>query len=308
MERYNRLNPWLMKKFGCRVYKVALKSGFGCPNRDGSKGNDGCIFCNMESYRPASSIGKPELQSSISEQLAEGISYMRRRHGNAKGISYFQSASNTYGAPEDLRRMLRAAIDHPDIVGAAISTRPDCISKDHLKVLREISEKKFIWVELGLQSSHDSTLEKIRRGHSVADFASACESLSEIGIPVCAHAILGLPGEDIGMMKKTAEFLNGKSWGVKIHNLHVLRDTALEKMHQDGDLYIPSLREYADWVVDFLELIDPEMIVHRVNGHSPREITVAPSWSVNKLAIFNEVEKRLLERDSYQGRLFGTRG
>ncbi len=282
MERYNRLNPWLMKKFGCRVYKVALRSGFGCPNRDGSKGNDGCIFCNMESYRPASSIERPELPSGIAEQLAEGISYMRKRHGNAKGISYFQSASNTYGAPEDLRRMLRAAIDHPDIVGAAISTRPDCISKDHLKVLKEISEQKFVWVELGLQSSHDSTLEKIRRGHSVADFASTCQSLSEIGIPVCAHVILGLPGEDIGMMKKTAEFLNGKCWGVKIHNLHVLGDTALEKLYREGEVYIPSLREYADWVVDFLELIDSDMIVHRVNGHSPREITVAPGWMVKR--------------------------
>jgi len=241
----------------------------------------------------------------IERQLSEGIEYIKKRHGTDKVIAYFQSGSNTYFPSKTLRPLLENVINKKNVVGLAISTRPDCIEDEHIEMLRGIAEKTFFWTELGLQSSHDKTLKIIERGHDVECFTKNHWALKEAGIKVCAHIILGLPSETLEDMLKTADFLNDIGiWGVKIHNLHVLKNTKLEEYYNEGKVKIPTLEEYANWVVMFLERLDPKIVIHRLNGHSPRHLTIAPTWSVNKLGTFNEIERQLKDRDTYQGKLF----
>lgn len=290
--RYNSINAALKKKFGCKVFKVSLESGCGCPNRDGSISTAGCAFCNEKSYQTLTQ--RPT--------LLEGIEYVKKRHGAAKFISYFQSGTNTYGPVEKLKPIFEAAIDHPDVVGLAIGTRPDCIATEHADLLKELSYKTMLWVELGLQSANNETLKRINRGHTAEDFRDAIGMLKERGLSIVAHVILGLPGESTREMLETADFINKMGVeGVKIHNLHVLKGTQLEKLYNEGGIKLPDLETYAIWVADFLEHLKPSVLIHRVNGHAPRQLTVAPKWSINKLAIFNAVEKELERRDTYQG-------
>ncbi|MFH0800122.1 MAG: TIGR01212 family radical SAM protein [Pseudomonadota bacterium] len=287
------------------MYKVSLESGLSCPNRDGTIGKSGCIFCNLESYNPAASPEGRPADAPIASQLDEGMRYIRRRHGAEKCIAYFQRGSNTHAPASSLTPLFAEALAHPAVSGLAVSTRPDCIGPDHVEMFEYLSRSKLLWVELGLQSAHDATLSRIGRGHTAAQFASACRALQDAGICVCAHVILGLPDETAGMMLDTARFLNETGvWGVKIHNLHVLRETRLEELYRSGEIALTPLEIYAGWVADFLEELSPNIVVHRVNGHSPRNLTVAPEWSVNKLAIFNEVEKELEKRDTRQGKNF----
>lgn len=301
--RYNSINDYLKGRFGERVYKVTLESGCGCPNRDGTLGTDGCIYCNEGAYNPATHANGMLSSMSIREQLIGGIEYVNKRHQAAKFVAYFQRGSNTYGPLQKLVSIYNDAIDHPDVVGLAISTRPDCFSPAMMDALEELSSKTMLWIELGLQSARTETLNLIRRGHTVDQFISTHRALKERGIPVCAHVILGLPGETGDDMLSTARLLNEeKVWGVKIHNLHVLKDTELERLYNEGNITLPSLEEYAHTVVDFLEHLSPEILIHRVNSHSPRSITVAPEWSINKLAIFNAVEAQLEKLNSYQGK------
>ena len=303
-KRYNSINDALKKRFGCKVFKVSLNSGCSCPNRDGSVGTQGCAFCGEKSYQV---VTKPfgEKQNPQSEVLRQGIDYVRKRHQAAKFISYFQSGSNTNGPPERLRKIFEASIDHPQVVGLAIATRPDCISEAHIDLLADLSKKTMLSVEMGLQSAHDKTLKLINRGHSAEDFAVSVDRLKKRNISVCAHVILGLPHENINDMLSTANFLNElKVDGVKIHNLHILKETLFEEWYKTGHLQVCDLHTYATWAADFLEHLDPNILIHRLNGHAPRHLTVAPSWSVNKLAIFNAVEKELKERDAWQGKKF----
>lgn len=303
--RYNSINGALKERFGCKVFKVSLETGFGCPNRDAASGRAGCAFCSEEAYVTADVHAGGPGRMSIRESLLCGIEYVKRRHNASKFISYFQSGTNTYGPVEKLKEILEAAIDHPDVVGLAVGTRPDCLSADHIELLAGLSKRTMLWVELGLQSSKEDTLRLINRGHSVKDFSSAAKKLKEKGIPVVAHVILGLPGESVEDMVGTARFLNDEKMdGVKIHNLHVLKGTRIEEWYREGKVTVPDLQTYAGWVVDLLEHLDPSMLIHRVNGHAPRDITVAPAWSINKLAIFNAVERELERRDSWQGKLF----
>jgi len=233
------------------------------------------------------------------------MAYVRRRHGADVFIAYFQRGSNTYGPLEKLGKAYNEALDHPDVAGLAISTRPDCVSDPLCDILEEIASKKMLWMELGLQSAHDETLDRLGRGHKAQHFIDAHTMLRGRDIPTCAHVILGLPGETRKQMIETAHFLRDNGvWGVKIHNLHVLKGTKLADMYEEGEIQLSTLEEYAGLVVDFLENLPKEMVVHRVNGHSPRDITVAPDWSVNKLAIFNAVERELEKRDTCQGKLF----
>jgi radical SAM protein (TIGR01212 family) len=319
--RYNSINDFLRGRFGERIFKVNLEIGSLCPNRDGTISTLGCSFCHPEALRPSTllrdcvTIPSPLMgegqgegdfsTTSIEAQLTRGIEYVRRRHGSHKVIGHFQNGSNTYAPAEKLAASFKACASHPAVKGLAISTRPDCINEDHLKLLEELSHNTFVWVELGLQSAHDETLQRINRGHSVCDFSNACRFLALRNIPVCAHVILGLPGETQEMMCETARFLNKTQvWGVKIHNLHVLRDTMMEKEYMEGRVEIPPLHVYAGWVVSFLEELSPDIVVHRVNSHSPRHLTVAPTWSINKLAVMNAVHAELKKRDSWQGKRF----
>jgi len=300
--RYNSINDFLKKRFGQRVYKVTLESGCSCPNRDGTLDNAGCIYCNEKSYDPATHPDGSLSEMTLREQLIGGIEYIQKRHGAAKFISYFQRGSNTYGPIDKLKRTYEQSIDHPDVVGLAISTRPDCFSRALIDMLKDISNRTMLWVELGLQSSIDRTLETIGRGHNVEHFRQTHRALTECGIPVCAHIIVGLPGETRDDILQTARFLNDqKVWGVKIHNLHILKDTKLASMYEKREIEPLALENYACLVTDFLEHLSPDILIHRLNSHSPRSITLAPEWSINKLATFNAVEAELERRDTFQG-------
>lgn len=300
--RYRKVNRFLREAFGERVYRVGLRGGFTCPNRDGSLGEGGCVFCNPASNEP---LGY-EPGMSVTEQLEWGIEYVRERHGNEKFIAFFSDYTATYAELDRLERLYREAIAHPGVVGLALSTRPDCLSPEILDLLQRIARDTFLWVELGVQSARDSSLELIRRHHTVADSRRAIAALRERGIAVSAHVILGLPGETGEEMDATARFLAESGvHGVKIHNLHVVEGTSLAETYRRGEHRPLELAEYAGLAARFLERIPPWVVIQRISGEAPRRITVAPAWSVNKLAVMNAVEDELERRDTWQGKALG---
>lgn len=301
--RYRKFNTFLRETFGRKVYKVGLRGGFDCPNRDGRKGVGGCIFCNQESSEPLGYVaGMP-----LARQLAEGCDYIRGRHGVDAFIAYFSDYSTTYAAVPELERLYREALAFPGVVGLALSTRPDCLSARTLDLLGRIGREAFCWVELGVQSAEDRSLARINRCHTVADSRRAIGELRSRGIPVSAHVILGLPGETRADMMRTADFLAETGVeGVKIHNLHVIEHTPLAELYRRGEYETMVLAEYASLAVDFLERLPPGVIVQRLSGEAPRRMTLAPAWSVNKLAVFNAVESELERRDTWQGRALGS--
>jgi radical SAM protein (TIGR01212 family) len=296
--RYRKLNTFLRGTFGTKVYRVGLRGGFTCPNRDGSKGRGGCVFCNPASSEPLGHVpGTP-----LSEQLPSGVDYIRRRHGARKVIAFLSDYTATYAGVGELESLYREAISHPAVVGLALSTRPDCLPEEVLDLLERIARETFLWVELGIQSAHDRTLRWIRRHHTVEDSRRAVGALRERGVAVSAHVILGLPGESAEQMLATARFIGETGvHGVKIHNLHVVRGTELANAYHRGDYRPLELPEYADLAVRFLEQLPPSVIIQRLSGEAPRRLTVAPEWSVNKLGVMNAIERELTRRDSWQG-------
>ncbi len=305
MRRYYPLKDFLNEKFGCRVSKVSLNAGFTCPNRDGTKGTGGCSYCNSSTLiAPTYANGM-----GIKEQLERGIKYIRKRKKADKFIAYFQTYSNTYAPIHILERLYMDAIEHPDVVALAISTRPDCLDEKILDLLQRISRTKHLWLELGLQSSNNSTLESIKRGHTAADFVSAFELASQRGIPVCAHVILGLPGETRDDMLKTARLLAELNiWGVKLHPLHIHKGTELEDMYMRGEIRPLELEEYANLVIDFLEELLRETVVHRICGSTPKRFLVAPEWGADRFNPPALIRKLMEERDTYQGAKLGLHG
>ena len=297
-KRYNSLSDFLKNKFGCKVFKVSLNAGFTCPNRDGTKGTGGCIYCKPESLLPLDynpGIG-------IKEQLHHGIEYIRKRHKAEKFISYFQINTNTYAPVSELERIYRQGIDYPDVVGMAVSTRPDCVDNRILDLLKRLSKEKFLWLELGLQSSHNKTLKLINRCHTAEDFTDAVKRAKERDIPVCVHIILGLPEETKGDMLATSSFLAGLGiWGIKLHHIHIHKGTKLEEMYKSGEFNPLGLDEYADIAVEFLERLPEDVVIHRLCGDTSRRFLIAPDWSVNKFVILERIHRFLEERNTYQG-------
>jgi hypothetical protein len=234
------------------------------------------------------------------------MEYLKKRYsGVQKYIAYFQNHTNTHAKPEKLREWFSLPLRFPDVVGISISTRPDAVSEEIFEIFKELSKKTYLWIEYGLSSANDKTLAFIKRGHTSKQFEDAAVRTQELGIPVCAHVILGLPGETREDMMKTAVFLNRiKIAGVKIHNLFILKNTELEKLYLDGKYKPMTLQEYALLACDFIERLDPGIIIHRFNSHGPKDLTVAPDWSVNKIVIYNAVEAELKRRDTYQGKFF----
>ncbi len=301
MKRYRDLNSWLKEKTGYKVFKVSLSASTTCPNIDGKLATGGCTFCNDASYAPNTG---PRRTKPIPQQLREGIEYIRRRHRSSKFIPYFQSYTSTYGDRKTLLEKFGASLDHPDVLGLALSTRPDCIDAQWAKDLAEIGRGKLCWIEFGLQTANDETLKRINRWHTKAQFGEAVKMWKENSDwPVCAHVVLGLPGETKEDILNTARYLAAQPIdAVKIHNLHVVKGTALAKEYLEGKYQPLSLEEYVDWTVSFLEQTPPHYIIHRLNAHAPRQLTLAPDWSVNKLAIFNAVEKEMERRNTWQGK------
>ncbi|MEW5949976.1 MAG: TIGR01212 family radical SAM protein [Thermodesulfobacteriota bacterium] len=298
---YNDLNHYLRNLYGCRVQKIPIDAGFTCPNRDGTKSTQGCIYCNAY----GSGTGAFRQGVSISEQIRQAKSFLGRRYGAGKFIAYFQSFSNTYAPIPVLKQRYEEAFFDADIVGLAIGTRPDCISNDILALLTSYQGKYLVWMEYGLQSAHDRTLEFINRGHTVADFLKAVDRTKEAGLPVCVHIILGLPGETKEDMLETARLVAGLGiQGLKIHLLYVVKGSGMENLFKRGEYTPLTQQEYVDLVCDVLELIPPDVVIQRLTGDPRPEELVAPLWARDKMGTINAVKTVLRERGSFQGKYF----
>jgi radical SAM protein (TIGR01212 family) len=297
-KRYRSFSRYLREIFGCRVQKIPLDAGCICPNRDGRVGFGGCIYCGPR----GSGTGAYEKGVPLSEQIRAGIESGKRRLGECKFIAYFQAFTNTYAPPERLKTLYDEALSHQEIVGLSIGTRPDCAPDEVLDLLEEYARRCHLWVEYGLQSAHDKTLEIINRGHDVAQFVDAVERTKGRGINICAHIILGLPGETKEEMMTTADLVASLGLeGIKIHSLYVLKGTKLAEMYQQGEFRLLKLDEYVNLVCDFLERLPPEMVIQRLTGEAPRDLLVAPPWSLEKMAVLGKIEAELERRRSYQG-------
>ena len=300
---FRRLSQYLYERHGERVFKVSVHGDFNCPNRDGTTGWDGCAFCSKEAVDP---LGY-EPGRSVSDQLRAGMSYVHQRHGTRRFIAYYQDYSATYAPVERLAALYEPALRTEEVVGLAVSTRPDCLPAPVLALLGAVSSCKDLWVELGLQIAHDGLLASINRGHTVADFARAVAVCHAHGLPVCAHVIIGLPGASRRIERQTADLLAELGiWGVKLHAFHVLRGTVMAERHAAGELRLLEREEHADRVVEFLERMPPEVVVHRVTAESPRRCTVAPTWTVNKMRAYDAVLDAFSRGETWQGRLFAS--
>lgn len=290
------INDFLKDELGGKTYKINVDGGFTCPNRDGVKAKGGCIYCSSEHLEPHIKSADNDIKA----QIDTGIAKVLARHKAEKYIAYFQEDSNTYASVERLRELYEEALIHPQISGIAISTRPDCLSPEIVELLKEISQKTLLWVELGLQSAHDETLKYINRAHTVAEFTAGYELLRQAGINVCIHLIMGLSKAD-GVpetktdMLQTVKYVAGlKPWGVKFHQLQVVRNTVLEKLYNDGKVKLLSLEEYGEIVVEAINILPDDTIIHRLSGDTPKRILVAPLWGGSKFTT-NDYIKNLLE-------------
>ena len=300
-KRFNSFNRELRDVFNARVYKIGLRLDFTCPNRDGTVAVGGCIYCNNASHTPRDY--RP--RSSVTAQLEQGARAIERRHKAEKFIAYFQSYTNTYDAAARLEKLYREALDFPGVVGLAIATRPDCVPDATLDLIRDLSKQTYLWLELGLESMYDRTLDWVNRGHDLNDYLDAVERAKARDLRICTHLILGFPGETRDDILATPALLNRLGIdGVKLHNLHVIQNTPLEKLYQRGQVPLFARDEYVDLVVEFLELLNPQVIIHRLSGETYRAITVAPDWSIDKIGVHNAVFKAFEDRDTWQGRLY----
>lgn len=282
---YRSLNEELREKFGEKVYKLALEGGFSCPNRDGTLGTKGCIFCLGGSGDFAE---KPCF--SVTEQIEKAKARVESKNPSGKYIAYFQSFTNTYGPTERLRALFTEAINHPDICALSIGTRPDCLGDEVVELLSELNKIKPVWVELGLQTIHPKTAEYIRRGYPLSVFDSAVLRLKKAGIYVIVHMIIGLPGETPEMISQTAEYI-GKSGadGIKLQLLHVLRGTDLAKDFEKGLFKTLELDEYITILEECIRRIPKEMTVHRLTGDGNKKYLIAPLWSGDKKRVLNAI-------------------
>jgi radical SAM protein (TIGR01212 family) len=298
-KRYYDLNSYFQRHFGQRVHKLSVDAGFTCPNRDGQLGRDGCIYCNAR----GSGTGAHAKGLSVTEQLTAGKAFVARRFKAKKFIAYFQAFSNTYAPLETLKKVYDEALAVPDVVGLAIGTRPDCIDESILALLSDYARQHLIWVEYGLQSIHDETLARIHRGHDFACFQSAVRATRHRGISICAHVILGLPGEGRDHMLKTARVLAQMGIdGIKLHLLYVVKGTALEALFRAGGYRCLEQRQYVDLVCDFLECLPPQMVIQRLTGDPHRDELVAPAWALKKGQTLQLIQQTLEVRDSWQGK------
>lgn len=294
---YLPLSTVLKERYGCRVQRITLDAGLSCPNRDGTVGTGGCLFC---SPRGSGALGIPR-GLTIREQLRIGKERMRGRYGAEKFIAYLQPFTNTHAPVEILERIYAEATDDPDVVELMIGTRPDALPADVLQLLQRVASRIRLTVELGLQSSHDRTLTLINRGHDADTFRDAATRLRDRGIQVCAHVILGLPGESRDMMRRTARFLAGTGIdGVKIHHLQVLEGTPLAGMYRREPFPLLTPDRYVSLLADFLERIPPTVVVHRLVGDAEGDL-VAPRWDRSKGEIIAMLTEELRRRGSHQG-------
>jgi hypothetical protein len=298
---YRLFSEHLKERFGIRVHKISVDAGFGCPNRGGKRDLPGCLFCDPSG---SGAIGI-DRRLSVAEQLALGKEVMTRKYHAGKFLAYFQPFSNTCAPPDELRRLYDEALAVPDVVGLAVGTRPDCLSAEVLDLLAVYHRRTYFWLELGLQSCHDRTLTWLRRGHDYTCFLDAYAAAKQLGLRVCVHLIIGLPGETrADLLATIAEMARLRIDGVKLHLLHVLAGTPLGELHHRGGLRVLEQDEYVGLVADVLERLPAGTLIHRLTGDGPRTTLLAPLWSLNKWEVLNAIDAELARRGSTQGCLF----
>lgn len=333
---YYSLNAYFKHTYGQKIYKIAVDAGLSCPNRDGSLDTRGCIFCSKggsgdfavklgeSRYESGVQIGQVSQieqkkcdsvkKLSVKEQINLGKARFNKEAGD-RFVIYFQAFTNTYGDPDYLRRIWSQALEEESVVGISIATRPDCLRNEVMKVLEELKERhqhKFIWIELGLQTIHDKTAEYIRRHYPLSDYEAAVRKLHKLGIPYITHIIFGLPGETREEMLETVFYVEQgvfeqdshskiKPFGMKLQLLHVLEDTDLADDYRQGKFQTMEMEEYLELVIDALQMINPEIVIHRVTGDGPKSILISPTWSGNKKQVLNTLHKKMRERNARQG-------
>ncbi len=299
-KRFYDFNTYLRSLFGCRVQKITLDASLTCPNRDGTKGVGGCIYCNARGS--GTGLGNT---LSISQQVQQAREYLRRRYKAKKFLAYFQSFSNTYAPLNVLKGLYEEALAFEDVVGLCIGTRPDCVGEDVLDYLQDISSNYLIWMEYGLQSVHERTLRLINRGHGVEEFVDAVDRTRKRGLNVCVHIILGLPGEDRDDMLQTARFLASMDiQGVKIHLLYVIRDTPLHRLYREGRYICLSREEYVSIVSHFISLLPPHVVIQRITGDPHPNELVAPQWALERQRNRRDILQYMEQMDLYQGKFY----
>lgn len=302
-KNFHTWNYEMREQFDSKVFKVMLDAGFTCPNRDGSIAIGGCTFC--------SSRGSGDFAGRRRDDLVTQFNTIRdRQHQkwpDAKYIGYFQAYTNTYAPVETLREYFEVILEQPGVVGLSIATRPDCLPDDVIDYLAELNERTYLWVEMGLQTVHESTSNLINRAHDTACYLDAVRRLRERNIRICAHIIYGLPQETHEMMLETGRAVSKMDvQGIKIHLLHLMRKTPMVKQYEAGLLQFLEMDEYIKLIVDTLEILPPEMIVHRLTGDAPRDLLIGPMWSLKKWEVLNGIDRELRQRHTWQGKLWNA--
>lgn len=296
---YNNFNYYMKNKFGHKIIKLSLDGGFYCPNRDGTKGYGGCIFC--------SSMGSGEFAGnplhSIENQIMTQKNILKKKWPSGKFIAYFQNFSNTYGDPFHLRDIYFQALKDNDVVGIAIATRPDCLNDEVIKLLSDLNKITYLWVELGIQTTNAKSLELLNTRYTVKEFYDSVCKLKKENIEVVAHQILGIPGESKKDMIKTAKDISDTGiTGIKLHMLNILKDTGLEELYYKDEFYIMNINEYIELVVDILEILPQNIVIHRLTGDGAKNILIKPKWILNKRAVLNGILREMKIRNTYQGK------
>ncbi len=297
---YNSYGRWLQQRFGERVHKISVHAGFTCPNRDGTMMTGGCTYCNIASFTPETT--RP--RHSIREQVTRGIEFVRSRYGVKKFIAYFQPYTNTYAEVIDLERMYREALDHPEVIGLAVGTRPDCVNEEILQMLSRIARDYFVSLEYGIESIYDETLRLVNRGHDFACTVEAFQRSRNRGLHLGGHVIIGFPNESAEQWLAMPEAINRLGLdAIKIHHLHVVRGTALARQFAEKPFYVFDFPDWADTVIKFIERLDASIIIERLYGEAPHDLLVAPHWNLSKAEILHAIDQEMRQRNTFQGKL-----
>ena len=298
---YYSFDYMLKERFSEKIYKTALNGGMTCPNRDGTLGTRGCIFCSQG----GSGYFAGDSRDSITLQIDKQSEKLFQKRNASDFIAYFQAYTNTYAPVDYLKEIYTEAIRHPLVAAVSIGTRPDCLGPEVLDLLEELNRIKPVWIELGLQTIHEQTAEYIRRGYPLSCFEEAVKFLHQRGLEVIVHTILGLPGESRRDILETMEYLNRqKIQGIKLQLLHVLKGTDLAQDYLDGKFSVYTMEEYLDTVIDCLEHLSPDIVIHRLTGDGPKDLLIAPLWSSKKRTVLNALHHECKIRRAYQGRLY----
>lgn len=303
MQRYNSYSRYLLETFGCKVNKISLDLGFTCPNRDGSKAIGGCIYCNNDTFVPPYARSRYTLD----QQMTNGMKYLRARFKAKKFIVYFQDYTNTYSTVKELEDLYRQALGYEDVIGLAIGTRSDCIDEEKLDMIERLSEEVYVSLEYGIESIYDKTLDYMNRGHDYESVLKAIELSKGRGLHLGVHIIVGFPTETEEQMLAMANEVSGLGIDVlKVHNLHVVKNTPLARMYAENPFHLFSYEEYLSFITRFIERVSPDVVIERLFTDTPHQLLIAPIWPKNHLEVLRGIDAELLKQDTYQGKFYSS--